>query len=414
SGLVILSGANTKTSVEASVPTGDYITYSTTVLVSTSSTTSGTGTGTETSSGSSTGKGKSAKSTGTGSSTSGEETTTSPAVSFLTGGGGKTTSTVTANGTATVNATESSTSTSATPTNTQACNGYTEFCARKYSNITEVCAHNSPFSKSNNAAANQVLSVTTQLNDGIRMLQAQAHFNSTTNNFYLCHTSCSILNAGTLEDYLTTVAAWVQDHPYDVITILVGNADYVDVGNFTTPIENSGLKPYLYEPPKIPMGLDDWPTLSEMILTAKRVVFFLDYQANQTAVPYVLDEFSQMWETPFDPTNQSFPCTVQRPPSLAEADAKDRLYLINHNLNADLSILGESILVPNTVELNVTNANTTEYGSLGLSANQCEQMWGRPPNRLNVDYYNYGNFNGSVFAVAAKHNNVTYNGVCCG
>jgi len=31
-----------------------------------------------------------------------------------------------------------------------------------------------------------------------------------------------------------------------------------------------------------------------------------------------------------------------------------------------------------------------------------------------VDYYNYGNFNGSVFEVAAEMNNVTYNGKCCG
>lgn len=41
-------------------------------------------------------------------------------------------------------------------------------------------------------------------------------------------------------------------------------------------------------------------------------------------------------------------------------------------------------------------------------------MWGRPPNRLNVDYYNVGNINGSVFAAAAAANNVTYNGKCCG
>lgn len=33
---------------------------------------------------------------------------------------------------------------------------------------------------------------------------------------------------------------------------------------------------------------------------------------------------------------------------------------------------------------------------------------------LLVDYYNYGNFNGSVFEVAAEMNNVTYNGKCCG
>lgn len=31
-----------------------------------------------------------------------------------------------------------------------------------------------------------------------------------------------------------------------------------------------------------------------------------------------------------------------------------------------------------------------------------------------VDYYNYGNFNGSVFQVAADMNNVTYDGKCCG
>lgn len=41
-------------------------------------------------------------------------------------------------------------------------------------------------------------------------------------------------------------------------------------------------------------------------------------------------------------------------------------------------------------------------------------MWSRPPNFLLVDYYNFGNFPGSVFAVAAAANNVTYNRSCCG
>lgn len=40
--------------------------------------------------------------------------------------------------------------------------------------------------------------------------------------------------------------------------------------------------------------------------------------------------------------------------------------------------------------------------------------WDRPPNFLLVDYYNDGNFAGSVFEVAAEMNNVTYNGDCCG
>lgn len=41
-------------------------------------------------------------------------------------------------------------------------------------------------------------------------------------------------------------------------------------------------------------------------------------------------------------------------------------------------------------------------------------MWNRPPNFLLVDYYNYGNFNGSVFEVAADMNNVTFVNTCCG
>jgi hypothetical protein len=137
----------------------------------------------------------------------------------------------------------------------------------------------------------------------------------------------------------------------------------------------------------------------------------MDYNANQTAVPWILDEFSQMWETPFDPTDPSFPCTAQRPPSLSTAEAQGRLYLTNHNLNYDISLLGDSLLVPAIPLLNVTN-NVTGNGSLGVGAKTCYDQWGYPPRFLNVDYYNVGN--GTVFEVAAKYNNVTYTRSCCG
>ncbi|OCL14287.1 PLC-like phosphodiesterase [Glonium stellatum] len=333
-------------------------------------------------------------------------------VTLLVGGGSTTLSN---------NMTASSTTTSAKPTNTQPCNGYPEFCTRKYSNITEVCAHNSPFSVKKNAASNQALDVTTQLNDGIRMLQGQAHYVNGT--LYFCHTSCDLLNAGTVQAYLEKVADWVHDNPYDVVTILIGNADYamtnsegvknITAETYVEPIQNSGLTPYIYYPPKIPMRLEDWPTLGEMIVTQKRVVIFMDYNANQTAVPYILDEFSQMWETPYSPTNISFPCDVQRPPNLSRNSSLDWLYIANHNLNTEVAIGSFSLLIPNVVDLNVTNGlNGT--GSLGLMSNECTADWGRPPNFLLVDYYNIGSFNGSVFAVAAEANNVTYNGKCCG
>ncbi|KAI4240054.1 MAG: hypothetical protein L6R42_011598, partial [Xanthoria sp. 1 TBL-2021] len=187
--------------------------------------------------------------------------------------------------------------------------------------LSLVAAHNSPFSIPNNAASNQALDVIHQLDDGIRMLQGQTHFVNGT-----------------------------------VVTLLIGNGDLVEVGNFTAPLESSGLARYAYIPPEVPMAIDDWPTLAEMILRQKRVVMFMDYEADQTAVPYVLDEFSQMWETPFSPTNRSFPCTQERPPDLSREDAEQRLYMANHNLNTELTLAGISLLVPTVSLLNETNS----------------------------------------------------------
>jgi hypothetical protein len=178
-------------------------------------------------------------------------------------------------------------------------------------------------------------------------------------------------------------------------------------------IEQSGILRYIYTPPVVPMALDDWPTLNDMILKGQRVVMFLDYSADQERYPWLLDQFSQLWETPFDPTDQSFPCIVDRPPDLPENDARNRLYLLNHNLNIELSLLGANIPVPARAELNLTNS-ATGYGSLGAGATGCVVDWGRPPKFLNVDYYNYGSYPGSVFEVAAQMNNVAYNRPCCG
>ncbi|KAL2872151.1 PLC-like phosphodiesterase [Aspergillus lucknowensis] len=381
----------------ATVPTGEYITYTTTSYLTDQGSVVGS---------------TAIEVTGTPGSNmiaaNATTTTTSDTITVLMGGQ------TTITGNATNNATQTSAPTpSSTPVvNTQPCNGYTEFCNRKYSNITMVAAHNSPFVMKGNVAANQALDVLYQLDDGVRMLQFQTHLVDGT--VYLCHTSCDLLNAGTLEDYLTTVTNWMRDHPYDVVTLLIGNYDYAAPGNFTGPIERSGLVDFVFTPPMVPMGLEDWPTLGSIILSGKRALVFMDYQANQTAYPWLMDEFSQIWETPFSPTNRDFPCNVQRPPGLADIDARERLYIANHNLNVEFNIANINLLIPNTALLNETNSDVGR-GSLGWMADNCTTRWDRPPNFLLVDYYNVGNFNGSVFEVAAKMNNVTYDrNSCCG
>ena len=265
-------------------------------------------------------------------------------------------------------ATPTSTTSIAPPAATQACNLYVEFCQRSYANITNVCAHNSPFNTPHDLFSDQEESVFAQLNDGIRMLQGQTHLQNGEQHY--CHTSCELADAGPAEAFYASVAAWLAVHPYEVVTILIGNGDYAPVTDYIAPIQQSGLSKYVFIPPVVPMSLSDWPTLAELIVANQRAIIFMDYKADQSAVPYILDEFSQLWETPFSPTDRNFPCTVDRPPGLKANDAEKRLFMINHNLNTDINFAGVEILVPNEDALNATNG-VSGYESVGLAAQNC-------------------------------------------
>jgi hypothetical protein len=50
------------------------------------------------------------------------------------------------------------------------------------------------------------------------------------------------------------------------------------------------------------------------------------------------------------------------------------MYIANHNLNAEIAIGGISILVPNTVQIDRTNA-VSGTGSLGTMSMQCAGMF---------------------------------------
>ena len=199
-----------------------------------------------------------------------------------------------------------------------------------------------------------------------------------------CHTSCDLLNAGTWQSELEVAKAWLDRNPYDVLTWLTVNSDFTKVENYVPAIQNSGIARYLYTPKYVPQRRDQWPTLAEMILSGQRLVMFMDYNADQKAVPYILDEFTHMWETPFSPTNQSFPCDVQRPPTLAGPKGEDKarddfMYLANHNLNTAVNLaalIGSStgqkeILIPNSAEINQTNGQYNQFGQLGAMSLNC-------------------------------------------
>lgn len=158
------------------------------------------------------------------------------------------------------------------------CNDHEELCARKYSDVTFVGAHDSPF-VGDLLTQNQNIDVTDQLDLGIRYLQGQTHRSLLDPDILeLCHTSCIEEDAGSLSNYLKTVVSWLSAHPQQVITLLLTNGDNVDVSLFDKAFKDAEALDFVYTPTNgaaTALKLDSWPTLGNMIDSGKRLVVFL-------------------------------------------------------------------------------------------------------------------------------------------
>ncbi|KAJ3571394.1 hypothetical protein NP233_g3774 [Leucocoprinus birnbaumii] len=276
------------------------------------------------------------------------------------------------------------------------CNGFAELCQKSFGSVAFVGAHDSyaignPFSNPEGLAT-----VTTQLNDGIRMLQMQAH--NQNGEIRLCHTSCTLYDGGSLHDYLTTVSDWLNANPNEVLALLIVNIDNLPVAQYDSVFKAVGLDVHSFIPSSTPLPAGSWPTLGSMIDGGQRLVTFMDNGAD-ASVSYILDEFTHVWETAFNVIDPTFDCNINRTSS--NVDPSTTMYLINHFL--DMEILGNP--APNLGQLNVTNS-ASGIGSLGAQVDTCVAQHSKPPNFLLVDFYDYGA--GSVFEVAARINSVQY------
>lgn len=152
------------------------------------------------------------------------------------------------------------------------CNGHSELCDRKYSNITFVGSHDAPFAGTF-VADNQDTSVAAQLAQGVRFLQAQAH--NETGVVELCHTFRALEDAGPLATYLGTVKTFLDGHPNEVVTLLLTNQDSLPGSAFDAAFENSGIRSYAFVPPSGNLTLSQWPTLGQFIAMGQRLVVFM-------------------------------------------------------------------------------------------------------------------------------------------
>lgn len=262
----------------------------------------------------------------------------------------------------------------------QSCNGSPSLCNRLYSDVTYVGSHDSAF-VGLLPTDNQFTSVASQLSQGVRFLQAQSH--NKNGVIELCHTTCLEKDAGTLASYLTPIKSFLDSNPNEVITLLLTNGDSIPVSQYGTVFSAVGLASYAYAPSGT-LALDQWPTLAELISSGKRLIVFMDYHADTSQVNYILDEFTYLYETPYDTTDPSFAeCTLDRP---AGASASGRMGLVNHFLDVEIDLFGEVILIPDSIKAATTNS----LSSITAQTSLCVNAFGRTPNFVLLDFISIG------------------------
>ncbi|KAG8418052.1 hypothetical protein J3458_005490 [Metarhizium acridum] len=257
-----------------------------------------------------------------------------------------------------------------------ACNGHNELCGKRYSEVTFVGSHNSAF-VGDTPMHNQYVSVTDQLNLGVRFLQAQTH--NKLGTIEMCHTYCWELDSGTLKKYLQEIADWMNSNPNEVVTLLLTNGDAIPVQRFDAVFRSTGLSQYVFHP-KAVLSKDQWPTLQQLLDAKTRLVVFMDYHSDQSKVDYIISEFDYFWETPYGITDKDFPtCSVDRP---STGDPKKLMGIMNHMLNIKIG----DIVFPDQVDTKTTNS----VDSITKQVDRCESQGKPQPNVILLDYINIG------------------------
>lgn len=221
-----------------------------------------------------------------------------------------------------------------------ACNNSPSLCSRQYNNVTHLGAHDSPFvrdaSTGYTTSGNQFYNSRVQLSAGVRLLTAQLQRTNTTSTgqLHLCHTDCGLLDAGKLSDWLGDVKSWMDSNPNNVVTILLVNGADASASDIAAEYQEAGIVDYSYTPSSS-SATRNWPTLQSMINNGTRLLNFVASISDNSAAPYLMNEFNYIFENNYDVTDLSgFSCTADRPSSV-QANTAGAIYsgmmpLMNH------------------------------------------------------------------------------------
>nr|CDI54966.1 plc-like phosphodiesterase [Melanopsichium pennsylvanicum 4] len=169
---------------------------------------------------------------------------------------------------------------------------------------------------------NQCTSVTAQLDLGIRLLQAQVHpwspsSDSNPSGISLCHISCYSQNVGYLESWLKEVFDGMDQHPSEIVTLLLTNPEMASVDDWAAGFES--------------LAAYDRAHFQERLADVWRHEEYEQHIGDLSKFRYIMNEFGNVWENPYNQTSLPFKCSVDR-----RKNPMDRLGLINHILNDEV------------------------------------------------------------------------------
>lgn len=283
---------------------------------------------------------------------------------------------------------------------TIACNNSPSLCSKAYDQVTYLGAHDSPFVRDAatdySTSGNQYYNSTVQLSAGVRLLTAQVQLPDDSQELHVCHTSCDLLDAGTLSNWLIEVRTWVESNPNEVVTLLLVNGANADASTLAAQYEAAGITTSLaYTPSASTSATQEWPTLQSLIDSGTRLINFVPDLNDNSAAPFLMNEWDYIFENDYDNSSPTeYSCDVNRPAGLigktSQAISNGMMPLVNHFLyHTDPGSIF-SIESPNSTYVGTTNSPQQGTGTLGTAASTCKQYYGRAPSFLLVDFWSVG------------------------
>ncbi len=284
----------------------------------------------------------------------------------------------------------------------------------RYDQVSTLCSHNSFSSTAYGFAyAQQNLTITQQLNLGVRTLMLDTHLDENC-EVKLCHDKCSVtkvLKPGTkphsLKSALIEIKKWLDDHKSEVVTINLEDYMYryksvVEAQQKGTkpPIKlnvnackNKGIKPEEYMDlesnviESVP-GLKDmiltkstwdpekhngeWPTLAWLQKLNKRIIIFSS-DSSKAGEKYIYSLWQYTIESGYSSLNPKKICAAQR--VAARSSVPRRLYLLNYFPEISMGIK------------RTFDPNYNSYGRIWNVINTCKKISeGLLPNQIAVDF----------------------------